>query len=86
MDPAHERQELRRIERWLAVNDPGLAAALSAPGAGPRQANRRSIRLTIDLLGVVCVLTGVLTGVLTLIFVGMLVLMAGACLHTTCRR
>ncbi|WP_112227596.1 DUF3040 domain-containing protein [Lentzea atacamensis] len=60
MDSAHERHELRRIERWLAVNDPDLAAALSAPGAEPLHANRRSVRLTVDLAGVACVATGVL--------------------------
>lgn len=84
MDAAHERHELRRIERWLAVNDPGLAAALSAPGAGPRRINRRPVRFAVDLLGATCVLIGAVTGVLTFVFVGVLVLMAGACLHTTC--
>ncbi|GAA3689501.1 hypothetical protein C8D88_11017 [Lentzea atacamensis] len=84
MDSAHERHELRRIERWLAVNDPDLAAALSAPGAEPLHANRRSVRLTVDLAGVACVAAGVLTSWLSFIFIGVVVLMAGACLHTTC--
>jgi F0F1-type ATP synthase assembly protein I len=84
VDSAHERDELRRIERWLAVNDPRLAAALSAPGAGPRRVNRRPVRLSVDLLGAVCVLIGVVTGALTFVFVGVVVLMVGACLHTTC--
>jgi hypothetical protein len=83
VDSARERDELRRIERWLAVNDPRLAAALSAPGAGPRRVNRRSVRCAVDLLGAAGVLIGAVTGVLTFVFVGVLVLMTGACLHTT---
>lgn len=85
MDPADEQRELQRIERWLAVNDPVLATELSAPGAAPLQANRRFVRFTVDLLGVLGILTGALTTTFTLIFGGVLVLMAGACLHATCR-
>jgi hypothetical protein len=83
VDSAHERHELRRIEHWLAVNDPGLAASLSAPGAGPRRLNRPSVRFAAGLLGAACVLIGALTGVLTFVFVGVVVLMVGACLHAT---
>jgi hypothetical protein len=83
VDSARERHELRRIERWLAVNDPALAASLSAPGAGPRRVNCRSVRFAAGLLGAACVLIGALASVLTLVFVGVMVLMVGACLHAT---
>ncbi len=86
MDAAQEQQELRRIERWLTANDPELAAALSEPGAAPRRANRRQVRLTVDVLGAVCVLIGAVTGAFFFIFVGVYALMAGACLHTASRR
>ncbi|SDG57315.1 Protein of unknown function [Lentzea fradiae] len=83
MDAARELRELRRIERWLAVNDPDLAAALST--APPRSRNRKPVRVAVDVLGVLCVVLGVLTGALLLVFTGCLVLMTGLCLHTTCR-
>ncbi|HUQ59468.1 DUF3040 domain-containing protein [Lentzea sp.] len=86
MDAARELRELRRIERWLTVNDPELAAMLSAHGAEPRTANRRGTRLAVDVLGAACVIIGALTGLFVLVFTGVLVLMAGACLHTMCRR
>ena len=86
MDAGRERRELRRIERWLTVNDPELASMLSGNGARQRTANRRSTRFAVDALGAACVVIGVLTGLFALIFTGVLVLMTGACLHTTCRR
>jgi hypothetical protein len=86
MTSSEEQHELARIQHWLTVNDPDLAAALSAPGAAPVQANRRSVRLAVDLLGVLGIAAGTLTATFTLIFGGVLVLMAGACLHATCRR
>ncbi|MEV6715347.1 DUF3040 domain-containing protein [Lentzea sp. NPDC051208] len=86
MDAARELRELRRIERWLTVNDPELAAALSAHGAEPRTANGRWTRLAVDVLGAVCVIIGALTGLFMFVFVGVLVLMTGACLHATCLR
>ncbi|MGW4213522.1 DUF3040 domain-containing protein [Lentzea sp. NPDC004789] len=83
MDPARELRELRRIEHRLTVEDPDLAATLSAHGSTPRTANRRWARFAVDALGAACVIIGVLTGLLTFVFVGVVVLMVGACLHVT---
>ncbi|SER72102.1 Protein of unknown function [Lentzea xinjiangensis] len=80
-----ELRELRRIERWLAVNDPDLAEALSAPGAVHRRANRPVVRLAIHLFGTASLLIGAITDMLWIVFAGVLVLMVGACLHTTRR-
>ena len=85
MDAARELRELRRIEHWLTVDDPELAATLTSHGARPRTSHRRWPRLAVDGLGVVCVVVGVLTGLFTFLFLGVLVLMTGACLHLTCR-
>jgi hypothetical protein len=86
VDAARELRELRRIERWFTVNDPELAAALSALGAKPRTANRRWTRLAVDAVGAACVIIGALTGLFMFVFLGVLMLMTGACLHATCRR
>ncbi|PWK84615.1 hypothetical protein C8D88_108230 [Lentzea atacamensis] len=85
MDPSSEQRELRQIGHWLAVNDPDLAAALGAPDALPRRRNRRSVRIAVDLLGVLCIVIGSVTTTFLFIFTGVLVLMIGAYLHTTCR-
>jgi hypothetical protein len=86
VDPAYEKHQLRRIEHWFEINDPGLAAVLSGPGTTEKAANRRSVRLSVDLLGVLCVISGIIASALSLIFVGVLVLMVAACMHTTARR
>jgi Protein of unknown function (DUF3040) len=86
MDAARELRELRRIEHWLTVDDPDLAATLTAHGAKPRTANRRWTRLAVDILGAACVIIGALAGLFTFVFLGVLALMTGACLHATCRR
>jgi hypothetical protein len=86
VDAARELRELRRIERWLTINDPELAAMLAAHGTTPAGPKHRWMRLAVDAVGTVSVVIGMLTGVLTVAFIGVLVLMTGACLHTTCRR
>ncbi|WP_329791185.1 DUF3040 domain-containing protein [Lentzea sp. DG1S-22] len=86
MDAARELRELRRIERWLTVNDPELAAMLTAHGGVSGRPGHRWVRLTVDAVGAVSVVIGMLTGLFTVAFLGVLVLMTGACLHTTCRR
>lgn len=86
MYAARELRELRRIERWFTVNDPELAATLSAHGATPPKAKHRWMRLVVDALGALLVIIGVVTVVVTLVFTGVLVLMTGACWHATCRR
>lgn len=45
--------------------------------------NRRSVRLAVDLLGGLGLLTGLLSASFTLVFGGVLVLLAGLCLHMT---
>lgn len=83
MDAARELRELRRLERWLTENDPELAAALSA--TPPRRRNSRAVRCTVDALGAIGVVLGVVTGALFFVFLGVLVLMSGLCLHATHR-
>ncbi|MFD4638148.1 hypothetical protein ACFWN2_12580 [Lentzea sp. NPDC058436] len=53
------------------------------PRVAPWQPNRRSVRYAIDLLGGLGLLAGLLTATFTLAFGGVLVLMAGLCLHMT---
>ncbi|SER72408.1 hypothetical protein SAMN05216188_114165 [Lentzea xinjiangensis] len=66
--------EQRQTERRLAVDDTVRL-----------RANRRPVRLAVDLLGVLGIVAGAWTATFTLVFGGALVLMAGACLHATCR-
>ena len=86
MDAARELRELRRIEQRLTASDPELAAMLRAHGAKSRTASRRWRRFAVDVLGAVFVAVGALTVSFTLVFLGVLALMTGACLHVTCRR
>lgn len=85
MDPEYERRQLRKIERWFEVTDPRLATTLAGPGASVRTANRRSVRFAVDAAGLTFVVAGTAVA-LPLVFVGCLLLMTGACMHTTCRR
>ncbi|MCP2242420.1 DUF3040 domain-containing protein [Lentzea aerocolonigenes] len=84
MDSSYEKQQLRQIENWFEANDPRLAEALSGPVH--KTANRRSVRVAVDLLALALLVLGITTTSLFLVFTGLVCGMIGVCLHTTYRK
>lgn len=69
------------------TSDPRKGTMTTLQSPPPRvarwQPNRRSVRFAVDLLGGLGLLTGLLAASFTLVFGGVLVLVAGLCLHLT---
>ncbi|WP_199430525.1 DUF3040 domain-containing protein [Qaidamihabitans albus] len=81
----HERQELERIEQWFRTEDPNLARSLGdgrPPGGGT---GAKVGRFAVDALAAILILMGAFTLNFGLIFLGAVVLVAGACLHVAGR-
>ncbi|MCG8925047.1 hypothetical protein [Lentzea sp. CC55] len=71
-----------RAESHVSITEPGDAAREL------RELRRIERRLTVNdpEPTAMSMIIGMFTGLLTFAFIGLLVLMAGACLHITCRR
>ncbi|MEV4315683.1 DUF3040 domain-containing protein [Actinocrispum sp. NPDC049592] len=83
MDARRERRQLRNIERALGVADPEwLRSVGGRPGVTVR-ANCMPVRVFVDTMAVLSVALGAATALFPLIFLGCLLLVTGACMHTT---
>lgn len=81
----YERRQLKKIERWFEHTDPRLVAVLSGRPPGNRGTRSKCLRLVVDGLGAIFLVSGVVVA-FPLLFLGFLLLMTGACLHTAACR
>ncbi|WP_158882243.1 DUF3040 domain-containing protein [Amycolatopsis anabasis] len=81
----HERQELDKIEQWFEASDPELAHALRDGTLPPNHRLRRWLRVGLDLLAGMLLVSGLLLGASGLILLGVGVLSAAVWLHVAHR-
>ncbi|CAM3587022.1 DUF3040 domain-containing protein [Kibdelosporangium persicum] len=86
MDARYHQRRLRQIEHTLEMSDPSWAQSVGLRPSRARRANRLPVRLAVDAAGVGCIAFGAATEAFLVIFLGCLLVMSGACMHTTRRQ
>jgi Protein of unknown function (DUF3040) len=85
MGVRHERRQLRKIERALGVADPGWLKTVGGHTGIAARINCMPVRVFFDTVAVISVALGAAISMFPLIFLGCLLLVTAACMHTTAR-
>ena len=76
-----EDRQLRAIEQWFEEADPQLTQMLRAHEAPTRRRQRKALRVSIDVAGVLMFLFGLVAAIGAFMVFGVLILAAGCCWH-----
>jgi uncharacterized membrane protein HdeD (DUF308 family) len=80
-----EDRQLRAIQEWFEASDPRLTQMLRDHEAPERNRRRKAGRIAVDVTGALLFLFGLVAAIAAVMVFGILILVAGACLHMAAR-